>query len=104
MDKYLKVYRRSEKDKPVRMFKDGCEPQSFAAAALANNNAPQILDLPQMKFDGEQVENGQTETVTSNGVPLLGLPKMNFQKSEQTKTTDDNYMASLPAMSFDEKR
>lgn len=33
MDKYLKVYRRDQKDQPVRMFKPGYEPQSFAAVA-----------------------------------------------------------------------
>jgi len=108
MAKYLQVYKRSEKAKPVRMFKPGCEPQSFAAAALANNNAPQILDLPQMQFNEGESTNNQPETVTSNGVPLLGLPSMNFEKPKPTKqpkpATSDSYMANLPSMDFDDNR
>lgn len=96
-------YTRSEKDVPVHMFKEGYQPESFAA--IANKSAPQILDLPSMKFtEDEQVQNTQTETVTSNGIPLLGLPSMNFEKPEQTKKADDNYMSTLPAMAFDENR
>ena len=103
MSDFLKVYRRSETDKLVKMFKPGCEPQSFAAAALANNTVPQILDLPQMQFTEDESTNTQAAAVTSNGIPLLDLPKMNFEKPTNKAATDD-YMAQLPSMAFHEKK
>lgn len=94
----MSTFTRSQKNVPVQMFK---------------KQPSQILDLPTMNFaeDNEptinQSHSGQAETVTSNGIPLLEMATMNFEKPKAAKptkpATNDDYMAELPRMNFDEK-